>query len=270
MVQHLDEVSGMRYDSTANNNDGTPYGGNLTDVQGKIGGANEFHTDRHSDGSDTYGDYINCGNDSSLNITGDITIEAWVKNIAKWNQRIVTRHHVTTPWYGYSFGISIKCINAPGKACYWYSQSSQHKSWVTETVNERLDDYQQPLVWHHIAIVVNGTTGNFYRDGISSGAVATNVPGPFDGDCVIGALTDGSGQFFNGTIDEVWISDTARSADWIETSYNNQNDPSSFTTVGDEQEVNDTPGIPEFPTMSLPVLITIAAVFLMYRRKQRQ
>ena len=38
----------------------------------------------------------------------------------------------------------------------------------------------------------------------------------------------------NGLIDEVRISNTARSADWIATSYNNQNDPASYETVGSE------------------------------------
>jgi|GEM_PF-2266606 hypothetical protein len=37
-----------------------------------------------------------------------------------------------------------------------------------------------------------------------------------------------------GTIDEVRISNTARSADWINTEYNNQNNPSSFCSVGPE------------------------------------
>ena len=268
MVQHLQETSGAHSDSTANNNDGTPHGGNLTqDATGKMGGADEFHTNI----SDDYGDYINCGSDSSLNITGDITIEAWVKNREKWSQSVVARHSMINPWDGYSFGISIIYSQPekeePGKAAYW---SSKHGKWVFETVDERLDDFEElPLVWHHIAVSVSGTTGDFYRDGVSSGTVTTNVPDPFDGDCVIGAITDESYRFFNGTIDEVRISSTARSAEWINTSYNNQNDPRKFYFLGQEESTNDQP-IPEFPTMSLPILITIAAVFLMYRRRQRQ
>jgi len=154
LVQHLAETTGTHYDSTANDNDGTPHGGNLTqNAPGKINGADEFHTNQN----DTYGDYIHCGNDSSLNITGDITIEAWVKNIAKWKQSVVGRYNVTSPWPGYGFAISIP--GDAGKACYW---SSKHGSWVAETVSERLD---QDGKWHHIAIAVSGTTGNFYRDG---------------------------------------------------------------------------------------------------------
>jgi len=39
---------------------------------------------------------------------------------------------------------------------------------------------------------------------------------------------------WQGQIDEVRISNTGRTADWILTEYNNQNDPSTFYGVGDE------------------------------------
>jgi hypothetical protein len=38
-------------------------------------------------------------------------------------------------------------------------------------------------------------------------------------------------RFLNGALDEVRISKSTRSADWIKTEYNNQNSPSGFTTV---------------------------------------
>ena len=40
---------------------------------------------------------------------------------------------------------------------------------------------------------------------------------------------------FGGIIDEVRISNTARSSDWIATEYNNQSSPSTFYTVGSEE-----------------------------------
>ena len=70
MVQHLQETSGTHYDSSQYGNDGTPQGGVAQDAAGKINGADDF------DGVD---DYINCGSDASLDITDEITIEAWVK-----------------------------------------------------------------------------------------------------------------------------------------------------------------------------------------------
>ncbi len=39
-------------------------------------------------------------------------------------------------------------------------------------------------------------------------------------------------QFFDGILDEVKLSDVARGAGWISTSYNNQSDPGAFYSVG--------------------------------------
>ena len=57
------------YDEISNSNDGTIHGATWT--TGKYGAALEF------DGVD---DYVDCGNDDSLDITDTITIEAWVKD----------------------------------------------------------------------------------------------------------------------------------------------------------------------------------------------
>ncbi len=86
LVQHLNEscsVASCIKDSTSNDNRGTPYsGGTITDLytpSGKIDGADYF------DGTN---DYIDCGNDSSLNITYEITIAAWVKPLADgWTKK---------------------------------------------------------------------------------------------------------------------------------------------------------------------------------------
>ena len=69
MVQHLEKTSGTYYDSTANNNNGSPSGVTQGAV-GRIDGASSF------DGTD---DSINCGNSGSLDVLNPITIEAWIK-----------------------------------------------------------------------------------------------------------------------------------------------------------------------------------------------
>ena len=63
-----ERVGSVAHDSSDNANDGTLQGGPNW-VAGKIGGGLEF------DGTD---DHVDCGNDESLNITGEITIAAWV------------------------------------------------------------------------------------------------------------------------------------------------------------------------------------------------
>ncbi|MHA2083334.1 MAG: LamG-like jellyroll fold domain-containing protein [Candidatus Thorarchaeota archaeon] len=47
-------------------------------------------------------------------------------------------------------------------------------------------------------------------------------------------------RWFNGSLDEARVSRIAHSADWISTQYANQEDPSSFYSVGAEQSVEDT------------------------------
>ena len=39
----------------------------------------------------------------------------------------------------------------------------------------------------------------------------------------------------DGYLDEVRVSDKKRSEEWISTQYNNQNDPSSFFSIGPEE-----------------------------------
>jgi hypothetical protein len=41
--------------------------------------------------------------------------------------------------------------------------------------------------------------------------------------------------YWNGTLDELRVSDTARPAAWIETEYNNQSSPSAFLTEGPQE-----------------------------------
>ncbi len=53
----------------------------------------------------------------------------------------------------------------------------------------------------------------------------------------------GNGVYFSGLVDEVRISNVARSADWITTEYNNQSAPASFYTVGSE-ETPSSGGLP--------------------------
>ncbi|MEM4258130.1 MAG: DUF2341 domain-containing protein [Candidatus Thermoplasmatota archaeon] len=71
MVHHLKENSGLHYDSTEYNNDGAVYGGVVQGTVGRavLNGADQF------DGID---DVVDCGSSPSLNLTGALTLEAWV------------------------------------------------------------------------------------------------------------------------------------------------------------------------------------------------
>ncbi|RLF33971.1 MAG: hypothetical protein DRN08_05055, partial [Thermoplasmata archaeon] len=71
MVHHLEETSGVHNDSTVYGNDGTANGGVDQDATGRVDGCDRF------DGID---DYVDCSTSSSLNISSQITLEAWVRD----------------------------------------------------------------------------------------------------------------------------------------------------------------------------------------------
>ena len=54
------------------------------------------------------------------------------------------------------------------------------------------------------------------------------------GDMEIDDLVITGGDYLDGKIDEVRISDTARDACWIETEYNNQDAPTTFYSISAE------------------------------------
>jgi hypothetical protein len=95
--------------------------------------------------------------------------------------------------------------------------------------------------WHHFAVTINATTntGVLYYDGAAN---ATNTGGITLDPSSLGA--DNANYFgrsqYNadeglyGNFDEFRISNTTRNANWITTSYNNQNSPSTFYTVSAE------------------------------------
>src|SRR5262249_18045786 len=52
---------------------------------------------------------------------------------------------------------------------------------------------------------------------------------------------------FKGAIDEVRVSSTARSSDWIKTEYNNQSSPGTFMSTGAEESVSSAPAMTMSP-----------------------
>ena len=216
MVQHLQEsgaTAGSRLDSTSNLNDGTPYSSStITDLHttaGKINGA---------DGFDGVDDRVQVADNGTLDLTDAVTIEAWVKPDVSKVAEMFMKGNTSGP---YEFFQSSNRV-------YWRLRSSGPSTTMGSTNSIAIGDwnhvvatYDKSLPSDNMKIFINGeqdpSTGNY-----TSTLLQNNNP------LQIGAYGDGR-YAFDGTIDEVRVSDTALDADWIKASYNNQSDPSAVS-----------------------------------------
>jgi hypothetical protein len=84
--------------------------------------------------------------------------------------------------------------------------------------------------WHHIASVRNGLNITIYYDGTAQGSGSL----PANEAWVFGQIgnTGGTSYHYLGLVDEVRVSSTPRSADWIATDFASQGNPAAFYSVG--------------------------------------
>jgi hypothetical protein len=214
MVQHLEETSGTHLDSTGSGNDGTATEGTDQDAQGIIQGA---------DGFDGTVDYINCGSSGSLDITGSMTVEAWVysEHGAATPQRIVAKDRT----------------GVVGKFIFWENSSGDLAFIVADPSNTWYRAQGNSVTngtWMHIVGVFDAQNRQvrLYRDGVEVSAVAGPASLKSNTETVTIGASDDNDHNWNGILDEVRISNVSRSAGWIQTSYSNQDDPLSFATIG--------------------------------------
>lgn len=216
MVQHLQETSGNHYDSTSNANHGSPLVTAQGSTNGLIDGADEF------DGID---DYVDCGANGSLDITGSITVEAWTfSNAGAGQHRILAKDRTGVPGkfilWNPSGSLAFQVADAGGT---WYrAQGSLVKNGE----------------WVHVAGVYDAATRKVRL--YENGARVAEVPGPpslqsnLPTALTIGASEDDLHNW-NGIIDEARISNVARSDEWIAASFANMNGPGSFYFSGSEE-----------------------------------
>ena len=90
--------------------------------------------------------------------------------------------------------------------------------------------------WHQMVGTFDGATWKMYLDGAAVGSSADATAPINSGDDVVagGLSTNGYGTIFNfnGLLDELRVSNTARSSDWIATQHNNESNPGAFLAVG--------------------------------------
>ena len=215
MVQHLSDLTTSTTKDSKNSNNGTKYAANspIETTDAKIWRAQSFNGTT---------DFINTGNDPTLQISSAITVEGWFKSsVANDNWDKIA-----------SKGNSVWSLEAKDDQGH-YGFTVYDSTWNTARAGTYTTGVWNYVVGtystsdHTIRAYVNGVLGTT--------ATATQITNYNAYNLYLGAIPDASGNYVNGIIDEVRVSNVVRSADWIATSYNTMNDPASFYSLGAEE-----------------------------------
>lgn len=212
-VYHLKDGSTLTLtDSTATQN-GT--NSNATPSTGKIdGGANVVGSQ-----------YIDLGQTTAH--YNPITVSSWIKPSATGGtqQQIISKGYdgTNTQW---------QLVTDPGSTVSFNSFTNPNTNGAVSasTVSNG--------TWYYVGGVYDTTTWRVYFNGVADGSSVDTAPTNTNQKIAIGGVFSSGSivQNWRGDIDEVRISNVVRSPEWIATEYNNQSVPSTFYTVGSEEE----------------------------------
>ncbi|MFW9818706.1 MAG: DUF2341 domain-containing protein, partial [Candidatus Thorarchaeota archaeon] len=214
-VWHMKESIGDHYDSALGVYNGVERGNVIQDSPGFIDGANEFM-------GITTESWIEIINSRDLLVDSAFTVEAWFKLDTLPNNYVglvETGRSIEPDWVG----LWIDDSNRITFGWDWRSGGNVHGSLLS------VDQ------WYYAVAVYNGTQRDLYLNGVLDAGPSTGTLNTITQNWWIG--TDGNANYFDGIIDEVKISQISRSADWINTEYNNKYDPNSFYSVGEANNV---------------------------------
>ncbi|GAA3622486.1 choice-of-anchor D domain-containing protein [Flavivirga jejuensis] len=139
--------------------------------------------------------YIDLGDNNDL--TGNFTISAWIKSNTN-NRTIISKGSAA----GYEFS-----INSSGNLVMNFNSGTQT---VTSTNSVPQN------IWHHVAVIYNGTTTKIYIDGIEDGtANISTSPVANSESFLIGASGSSPSNFFSGEMDELRIWNRALTVDQL-------------------------------------------------------
>ncbi len=223
-----DGPGGTVADSSGNGNDGT-ISGDPVWIPGRAGQAMEFSGD---------GDYIDCGSDASLDITGPISIAMWIRPDADDPEGNAT---TTAPMCkalagsspSWSFQVRYGWGQGAPTPYMSFTFNTSPRAWAH--VGRNLERYE----WAHIACSYDGTTLTAYLNGEQTndtpmGAI-TSSPTPV----LIGS--DGWGSDWIGAIDDVRMYDHALSVPEIMTAMEGKVQPQAWgPTPADGEMYTDT------------------------------
>jgi len=160
---------------------------------------------------------------SALENSTTVHFSAWIKpNVVAQEQVIVANDSVNGEFRnGYVFKIT-----AAGKlSMEFYSSKTITKA--TSVIG------LEPNQWQHIVGAVSETQFLFYLNGVKITSVTLGRLGA-GGSVSIGKSKQNT-AYFSGMIDELRIQKTAKAQEWIKTEYVNQDNPTAFYSIGEEE-----------------------------------
>ncbi len=222
-------------DSTGSNNGVAQADTNAKTTTGEIDGALSFNGTS---------DYISVAQNGHFNLhASPFTLEAWIKDDSSPATLNFTFHRIIS-WYDGTNNVQLGLgddITETQRCFYVMNAPTSAPPNDTTTGNA-------PAGLNHVVVTYDGTSVyHLYLNGANAdgGKLKPNEQG-YLGPGSVTAFTansttlylaqrgDGKG-LVNGVLDEVRISKTTRSPDWIATEYHNQKTPSTFYTLGSEQ-----------------------------------
>ena len=222
-VWHMNDMTTSTIeDSTSNNIIGTKKDINEpVEATGKIVICQDF--DGSGGGDD---DHINAGHPVCLYNTDYITVEMliYVDNLPPFGHGDILERK--------DKAFTLYLIDSGGlKFYYWSSGGTRYWGESSFTLSTN--------TWYHVAATFtsNGNQVELFKNGIKNMSTESTSSEWQDNsnDMYIGGDPGETAYTIDGKIDEFRISNIVRSDGWILTGYNNQNDPSSFFSVGPEE-----------------------------------
>jgi len=237
MVLHLDEIE-KAHDSTSNGKNGVIHRG-VSLREGIVDSAFEFFV--RMSRYDYWGGYIKIDNSTDLSGFENFTASFWIilKDTHR-RQTILNKYDILNnrrSWF-----IDFQDSNQYGPVFQFFaSQDGDHYSQWSANFNPSLDK------WSYVTIVwESGSVPAFYIDGVQVSTIGDSIIQSIyenNEPLYVGNCSYRQDRELNGYLDEIRISNSNRSADWIITEYNNQRYPSKFIALGDEETLPDPPFI---------------------------
>jgi len=198
-------IAGKAYFETSTNQFIVYNGSSWIELDSDGVGVVAVYENRWGASFDGSNDYLSVTQSSAINISGDITLSAWVKRTSTSSYNaIYTKREV-----GGSMNYQLTINNSNGQLGLGHSGGS----WVYNTTTTLSTN-----TWYHVAVTVSSDTAQFYVNGVAKDSFTGISITATTQDLAIGSTI--GYNYFGGNIDEAALWDCALSGPDIAKIYN--------------------------------------------------